>query len=90
MTWMLVWYPCCKRRVRATQRSELMDYHCSHSHCIHYICDDCCCRSRQESQIIMELEGVDLVSTVCAALRQQACSSSCFDPILIDTYPALE
>jgi len=54
MTWMLVSYPCCKRRGRETQRSVLMDCHCSHFHCNHYTYDDCCYRNRQESQIIVE------------------------------------
>ena len=51
MTWMLVSYPCCKRRDQATQRTSLMDCHYIHFRYIHYTCDDCYHRSsKQEFQ----------------------------------------
>lgn len=90
MTWMLESYPCYKRQDRATQRSALMDYHCSHSHCTHYTYDNYCYWHRQEFQLSMELVEVDLELTVCAGLRRHAGTARLPDPVLIDTYPALE
>ena len=87
MIWMSGLYPCCKRRDQATQRSALMDCHCSHSHCNHYTYDDCSYWNRQEFQRVGGLVGVDLGLTACAVLLQQA---SNLDPVLIGTYPALE
>lgn len=91
MTWMLVWYPCCKRRDRATQRSVSMDCHCTHSRCNHYTCDDCYHRSsKQEFQIIVGLVEAGLVLPTCAALQRRLCSLKHFGPVLLDTYQALE
>ena len=91
MTWMLVSYPCCKRRDRATQRTALMDCHYTRCHCIHYTCDDCYHRSsKQEFQTSMGLVVVSLVLTVYVAPPRQVCSLKYSDPVLIGTYPAPE
>jgi len=91
MTWMLVWYPCCKRRDQATRRTALMDCHYTHSHCTHYTCDDCYHRSsKQAFQTLMGLVEVSLALIACAAPRRRVCSLKHSDPVLVGTYPVLE